>query len=160
MFLIVKLHKQLTLKVLILRYVTCQAPQLRYCRPLEMTSNTWQKCGNLRYAITYNVIWANLRTEFFYHHWLCALAMFDITSFPAFLSGIESHFKFCRYRLIVLDYIIPWQLYLLAVVLVFAVVLGHVDSITKVGVKKLVDDQRHMVLHRVHAHVERVRLGR
>ena len=63
--------------------------------PLEMTSDTQQKCGNLRYTMTYNVIWANQKTESFEYHWLRALAMFDITSFPAILSGIGHHFKFC-----------------------------------------------------------------
>ena len=56
-----------------------------------------KKCGNLRYAITY-VIWANQKNESFEYHWLCALAMFDVTSFPAILSGIQRHFKFCRYN--------------------------------------------------------------
>jgi len=53
--------------------------------------------GNWRYAITYNVIWENQKTESFEYHWLRALAMFDVTSFPAILSGIERHFKLCRY---------------------------------------------------------------
>jgi len=61
---------------------------------LEMTSDAQQKCGNLRYALTY-VIWANQKTESFKYYLLCALAMFDVTSFPAILSGIGSHFKFC-----------------------------------------------------------------
>jgi len=30
-------------------------------------------------------------------HWLHMLAMCDVTSFPANLSGIGRHFKFCRY---------------------------------------------------------------
>jgi len=55
------------------------------------------KCGNLHYTITYYVIWANQKTEFFKYHRLRALAMFDVTSFPAILSGIGHHFKFCRY---------------------------------------------------------------
>jgi len=62
-----------------------------------MTSDARQKGGNLRYAIAYNVIWANQKTESFEYHWLHELAMFDITSFPAILTGIESHFKLCRY---------------------------------------------------------------
>ena len=45
-----------------------------------MMSHAWQKCGNLHYAITY-IIWTNQKTE---HHWLCALAMFDVTTFPPF----------------------------------------------------------------------------
>ena len=60
-----------------------------------MTSDTQQKCGKLRYTMTYNVIWANQKTESFEYHWLRALAMFDVTSFPAILSGIGQHFKFC-----------------------------------------------------------------
>jgi len=61
-----------------------------------MTSDARQKCGNLRYAITY-VIWTNQKTESFESHWLRALAMFDVTIFPAILSCIRHHFKFCRY---------------------------------------------------------------
>ena len=61
-----------------------------------MTSDASQKCGNLRYAITYNV-WANQKTESFEYHWLHALAMFDIMSFPAIFSAIGLHFKFWRY---------------------------------------------------------------
>ena len=60
-------------------------------------SDAGQKHGNLRYAITYNVIWANQMTESFKYQWLRALAMFDVMSFPAILSGIERHFKLCRY---------------------------------------------------------------
>jgi len=41
---------------------------------------------------TYNVIWANQKM----YHWLRAFAMFDLTSFPAILSGIGHHFKFCQ----------------------------------------------------------------
>jgi len=60
-----------------------------------MTSDT-QKCENLCYAITYNIILANQKTESFEYHWLGALAMFDITSFPDILSGIRRHFNnFC-----------------------------------------------------------------
>jgi len=62
-----------------------------------MTSDARQKHGNLRYAVTYNVIWANQKTESFEYHWLSTLAMFDRTGFPAILSGIGRHFKFCRY---------------------------------------------------------------
>jgi len=36
---------------------------------LEMTSAARQKRGNLRYAITYNVIWANQKTKSFEYHW-------------------------------------------------------------------------------------------
>jgi len=53
--------------------------------------------GNLRYAITYNVFWANRNTECFEYHWLRVLAIFGVTSFPAILSGIGRHFKFWRY---------------------------------------------------------------
>ena len=73
----------------------------RINRLLEMTSDARQKCGNLRYAVTYIVIWANQKTESFEYHWLCALAMFDVMNFPVILSGILSgigrHFMFCRY---------------------------------------------------------------
>jgi len=40
-----------------------------------------------------HVIWANQKTESFEYHWLRTLAMFDVTSFPAILSGIGRHFK-------------------------------------------------------------------
>ena len=62
-----------------------------------MTSYIRQKCVNLRYAITYNVISANHKTESFQYHWLRALAMFDVMTFPAILLGIGRHFKFWRY---------------------------------------------------------------
>ena len=62
-----------------------------------MTSDAQHKRGNLRFAITYSVIWANQKTELFEYHWLRALAMFDAMSFPAILLGIGRHFKFCRY---------------------------------------------------------------
>jgi len=55
-----------------------------------MTSDARQKCRNLRYAIMYNVIWANQKTEFSAYHWIHALAMSDITSFPAILSDVIS----------------------------------------------------------------------
>ena len=64
-------------------------------RPVEMTSDARQKHQNLCHAITYNVIWANQKTESFEYHWLPALAMFDVTSFCAILSGIRRHFKHC-----------------------------------------------------------------
>ena len=57
----------------------------RINRPLEMTSDARRKCRNLHYAITYSVIWANQKTESLKYHWLRALAMFDVTSFPASL---------------------------------------------------------------------------
>jgi len=62
-----------------------------------MMSDAWQKCGNLHYAIIYNVIWANHKTEPFEYHWLCTLAMFHVTSFPAILWDIERQFKLCWY---------------------------------------------------------------
>ena len=49
------------------------------------------------YAITLNVILVNLNTEPFEYHQLSALAKSDGTSFPAIVSGIGRHFKFCRY---------------------------------------------------------------
>ena len=64
---------------------------------LKMTSDAWQKCGNIRYATTYIVIWAYQKTESFEYHWLHTLAMFDVTSFPAILSDIRRHFRFFRY---------------------------------------------------------------
>ena len=60
-----------------------------------MTSDAQQKYGNLHNAITYNIILANQKTESVEYHWLRALAIFDITSFPAILLGIRRHFKFC-----------------------------------------------------------------
>jgi len=62
-----------------------------------MTSAARQKRGNLRYAITYNVIWANQKTESVEYHRLRALAMFKIMNFFANSLGIGRHFKFCRY---------------------------------------------------------------
>jgi len=62
-----------------------------------MTSDARQKTRELRYAITYNVIWANQKTETFLHIWLRALAMFEVTTFPVILLGTGGHFKFCRY---------------------------------------------------------------
>jgi len=62
-----------------------------------MAAYARQKCGNLRYAITYNVIWANQRTESFERHWLRALAMFDVTRFSTILSGVGRRFIFYQY---------------------------------------------------------------
>jgi len=71
-----------------------------------MTFDARQKCGNLRYAITYNVIWANYKTESFEYHWLRALAKFDMTSFPTILLSIGRHFKLCQYdNLIILNFL-------------------------------------------------------
>ena len=50
-----------------------------------MTSDARQKCGNLRYAVTYNVILTNQKTEYFEYHWLRAHANFDVTIFAAIL---------------------------------------------------------------------------
>jgi len=47
-----------------------------------MTSDAKQKCG---------------KTESLDCHWLLALAMFGIMSFPDILWGIERHFKLCPY---------------------------------------------------------------
>jgi len=58
-----------------------------------MMSDAWQKRINLRYTITYNIIGANHKAESFKYPWLRALAMFDVTSFPAIVSGIGRHFK-------------------------------------------------------------------
>jgi len=55
---------------------TSHTASWRIDRLLEMTSDTRQKCRNLRYAITYNVIWANQKTESFEYDWLLALANF------------------------------------------------------------------------------------
>ena len=63
---------------------------------MYLTSDARQKCGNLRYIITYIAIWANQKTESFEYQWLHALEIFDVMSFPAILSGIGRHFKFCR----------------------------------------------------------------
>jgi len=40
-------------------------------------------------AITYNVILANQKTESFEYHWLRALAMFDVMSFPPFCRASD-----------------------------------------------------------------------
>jgi len=42
--------------------------------------------GNLHNVITDNVIWANQRTELFVYRWLRALAMSEVTHFPAFVG--------------------------------------------------------------------------
>ena len=80
-----------------MRFLKNQYGNWRIDRPLEMTSYARQKCGNLHYAILYNLIWTNQRTESFEYHWLRALPMFDITRFSAILSGIGRLFIFCRY---------------------------------------------------------------
>jgi len=77
--------------------VECWRTRFAWQLTYRQTSNAWQKCGNLLYAITYNVIWANHKTESFEYHWLHTLAMFDVTSFAAIMLGIGPHFKFCRY---------------------------------------------------------------
>jgi len=60
-----------------------------------MTSDARQKTQE--FTLCQNVIWANQKTESFEYHWLRALAMFDVKSFPTILSGIGRHFKLCRY---------------------------------------------------------------
>jgi len=55
-----------------------------------MMSDARQKRGNLSNAILYNVIWANKKTESFEYHWLCAFAMFDVTSFASDIQTIQS----------------------------------------------------------------------
>ena len=54
-----------------------------------MTSDARQKKRELSYTITYNVIWATKKTETFLYHWLRALAMFNVTSFPAILLASD-----------------------------------------------------------------------
>jgi len=54
-----------------------------------MTSNARQKCGNLRYAITYNVIWANQKTESFEVHWFMRTCNVCITSFSAMCRALD-----------------------------------------------------------------------
>ena len=54
-----------------------------------MTTDARQNGGNVPYAMTYNVIWANQKTGSFVHHWLRALAK----RFHAILSGNGRHFK-------------------------------------------------------------------
>jgi len=47
---------------------------------------------NIRNAIMYNVIWANLKIDLPVYHWLLAHASFDITCFPAFCCSIQCNF--------------------------------------------------------------------
>jgi len=51
-----------------------------------------EKGGTVPYFITYNVIWANQKSESFVYPWLHKLAMFDVICFPAFVgaSGVIS----------------------------------------------------------------------
>jgi len=91
-----------------LRNFVC--PIINVSPELEMTYDGWQKCGNLCYAIMYNVNWANQKTETFEYYWVCALAMFDVISFPSILSGIWRHFKF-RYVMVI--YILICATYLI-----------------------------------------------
>jgi len=44
------------------------------------------KSRDLRYVLTYNVIWANQNTDSFVYRWLRALAMIEVTRFPAFVG--------------------------------------------------------------------------
>jgi len=48
-----------------------------------------EKRGNLRYVVTYNAILTNQKTESFEYHWLRALVMFDVTSFPPFCRASD-----------------------------------------------------------------------
>jgi len=76
---------------------TCQwtASQLTYWQNAWIDVQCPTKTRNLCYALAYNIIWANQKTKSFDYHWLCALAMFNVTSFPAILSDIGRNFKFC-----------------------------------------------------------------
>ena len=47
--------------------------------------------------VKYNVIPANQKIESIEYHWLCTLAIFDVASFPAILSIMGHHCKFCQY---------------------------------------------------------------
>jgi len=44
---------------------------------------------SLHYVITYNVIWANQKTESYVYCWLRALAMFDVMRFPTFVRASD-----------------------------------------------------------------------
>ena len=67
----------------------------------------WQTCWNdvrcptkmREFSLRHDVQrhFGQLEDWTFQYHWLRALAMFDITSFPAILSGIGRHFTFYRY---------------------------------------------------------------
>jgi len=58
-----------------------------------------------RYAASHSVIWTISGLWIFEYHSLRALAMFDVTSFPTFLSGNGRHFKFCRYGIYVVEHV-------------------------------------------------------
>jgi len=60
--------------------------------PSEMTFGS-TKCGNLRYIIMYNIIWAYQWAECFVYHWLRAFVIFDIKRFPTFVRSIGQHFR-------------------------------------------------------------------
>jgi len=69
----------------------------------------------LRYAITYNVIWANQKNESFEYHWLHAHARFNVKSIPAILSGIGGHFKFCPY----INWLHRWTVPQLSIMIIY-----------------------------------------
>jgi len=54
-----------------------------------MTSDALTKGEKQRNFVTPNIVWANQTTESFVYHWLCALAMFDVMRFPAFVGALD-----------------------------------------------------------------------
>jgi len=52
-----------------------------------MMSDAPAKGGNLYNLITH--IWAEQKTESSVYHWLRALAMFDVTCYPAFVGALD-----------------------------------------------------------------------
>jgi len=64
---------------------------------LEMMSYALTNIGKLCNVITYNVVWANQKTESFVYCWLYALTMIDVTCFPAFLGASDLISSILRY---------------------------------------------------------------
>jgi len=67
----------------------CTGYNLSINRMVEMTSYATTKRGKFCNVITHNDISANQKTESFVYRWLCALAMFDVTCFTAFVGASD-----------------------------------------------------------------------
>jgi len=72
--------------------VSLNWPHLKFPQPVCRTlwnKSLPQKCGKLRSVMTYNVIWANQKTESVVYRWYAHMQhlTFDITCFPVFVGA-------------------------------------------------------------------------
>ena len=92
-----------------LRYVFALLNSLNQLMYRQTAWNGITKCGNLSYAITYNLIRANQMTESFeYLSLVTRSCNVWHANFPAILSGIGRLFKFCQCVNSKYHFIINW----------------------------------------------------